>query len=153
MGTTFSVYLPSIDAPPTASRELKSEALSFGTEKIMIVDDEHSIIALVQELLKGLGYQTSGFMNSSDALNAFQANPKNYDLVITDQTMPELTGSELAECLLNIRRDIPIILITGHSELVTARQAMEKGIRKFMLKPVDITELASAIRETLDNPV
>lgn len=101
---------------------------------------------MMEELLRGLGYQATGFLHSPDALSAFQSGPQDYDLVITDQTMPEITGSELAERLLSIRKDIPIILITGHSEVISKEHALNLGVKKFILKPVDTGELAWAIQ-------
>ena len=152
-GSTFTIYLPraSITQAPAIESVFRSE--SFGTEKIMVVDDEHSIVAMEQESLGEMGYQVTGFVNSSDALKAFRDNPQDYDLVITDQTMPEITGSELATQLLTIRQDIPIILLTGHSDIITEEDALKMGIKKFRLKPLDIDELAGFIREILDTQI
>ena len=150
-GTTFTIFLPRVEMAQTSSNAPVSISLFHGTEKIMIVDDEHSLVAMEQELLQGLGYQTSGFISSPEALQAFQSSPLDYDLVITDETMPELTGSELAEHLLGIRPDIPIILMTGNNERITEEETLKIGIRKFFLKPTNIVDLARTIRGIFDN--
>ena len=88
--------------------------------------------------------------NSEEALEAFKAKPESLDLIITDQTMPKITGSELAKEILKIRAEMPIILCTGYSSMISAEKALEIGIKKFAVKPVDRKELAKIVRETLD---
>ncbi|MEM9491150.1 MAG: response regulator, partial [Myxococcota bacterium] len=149
-GTTFEVYFPSYQGeteetiqPPTAVRN--------GRETILMVDDEHDLVKIAKELLQGLGYDVTTFTSSRDAFEHFRKNPNRYDLVLTDQTMPELTGMQLSKKLLAIRGDIPIILVTGYSESVTAARVREAGIRALLMKPFSTYELGGAIRKTLES--
>jgi len=101
-------------------------------------------------MLQGLGYQVSVAANGTDAWDLFREDPSQYDLVITDQTMPEVTGINLAQKILGVRRDMPIILCTGYSEIISPEQAQEIGIRAFIMKPVAKKEMAETIRRVLD---
>ncbi len=152
-GTTFRVYFPRTGTNKVNSSTIKSmpETLLHGSEKIMIVDDDHSVIAMEQELLKQLGYRVSCFINSPDALKAFQINPHDYDLVITDQIMPDMSGTELTEYCVQIRPDIPVILLTGYGDVINEQQALDIGVRRFIIKPLDINHFSRSIREILDN--
>ncbi len=147
-GTTFTVYLPRIDqeSPPTPQSQ---EALPQGTERILFVDDEQTLALLGHEMLTCLGYQVEVFTNSQEALEAFHAAPQSFDLVITDQTMPQMTGAVLARELLRLRPDIPVILCTGFSHVLDAAQAQEIGIDAFLMKPVILRDLAVTIRQVL----
>jgi PAS domain S-box-containing protein len=147
-GTTFRVFLPRIeqDLPPPVEA---TEAPATGTERILFVDDEETLVDLGKEILQSLGYQVSAKMTSLEALETFRAQPEEFDLVITDMTMPGLTGKELAKQLLAIRPDIPIILCTGFSEIMDEKQAREAGIREFIMKPYGISGLANVVRKVL----
>ncbi|MBU2513486.1 PAS domain S-box protein [bacterium] len=149
-GSTFKVFLPRTDIILTSKIDQISKEQLSGQERILVVDDEHSVMVMEREILKELGYKVSGFDASTDALKAFRSCPHEYDLVITDQTMPKMTGAELAEHLLTVRPDIPIILITGYSEIISEEQAINIGIEKYLLKPLDITKLVGSMREVLD---
>jgi CheY-like chemotaxis protein len=118
------------------------------------VDDEHAVAEVVRGMLTILGYRTSARTSSIEALELFRAKPDQFDLVVTDMTMPNLTGDKLTGKLLEIRPDIPIILCTGFSEYITKEKAESLGIRELLLKPLVMKELAQAIRRVLDsNPV
>ncbi len=106
---------------------------------------------MLKEMLESLGYKVKARINSIDALDDFQAEPESFDLVITDQTMPNLTGVKLAEKILAIRPEIPVILCTGFSAVITAEKAREKGLRALIKKPVLRNELAETIRGVLDH--
>ena len=121
-----------------------------GTESILFVDDERALLEIGQRLMSKLGYRVEALASGAAALEAFTADPGSFDLVITDQTMPGLTGLDLAERLLRIRPDIPVILCTGFSGHVDADQARRLGIRRFMDKPLSYHELARTIRSVLD---
>lgn len=121
-----------------------------GHERILFVDDEEDMVDLGKEMLEPLGYTVSVKTNSFDALETFLAQPDAFDLVITDMTMPGLTGSELARELMNIRPDIPVILCTGFSELINEKQAEEEGIRAFVMKPYVIADMTRIIRKVLE---
>ncbi len=150
-GSTFRVYFPRLERAP-APESAEDREIPSGKERILFVDDEKQIIQVGKRLLEHLGYQVTAKDSSVEALNAFQAEAEAYDLVITDQTMPQLTGVELAAEMMHLRKDIPIILCTGYSEVVSAEQAKELGIREYLLKPIVARDLARAIRRVLDQP-
>jgi PAS domain S-box-containing protein len=148
-GTTFRLLLPRVDSPRPEEQE-PSQVLPTGSERVLFVDDEPTLADLGKEMLESLGYFVVTTTNSVDALECFREDPGAFDLVITDMTMPGLTGRELAEELMTIRPDIPVILCTGYSELMNGKQALEKGIREFVMKPYTIMGLANTIRKVLE---
>jgi CheY-like chemotaxis protein len=148
-GTTVHVLLPCVEKKPESDIQTSSD-VPLGKEKILLVDDEKSIIGVIQSMLERLGYQVTARTNSIDALEAFQANPDEYDLAITDFTMPDMTGMELAKKLLKLRPDLPIILSTGFTEKINEDQAKSQGIRAFVMKPIARDEIANIIRSLLD---
>jgi DNA-binding NtrC family response regulator len=117
---------------------------------VLLVDDEETVVDMAGEVLTGIGYQVVSRTSSRDALALLRMDPSRFDLVITDQTMPELTGIELAKEILSIRADMPIILCTGFSNVVDADVARQAGIRAFAMKPLTKKEIAKTIREVLD---
>jgi CheY-like chemotaxis protein len=149
IGSTFRIFLPvaQTDVKPEESRE---QVIPKGTERILFVDDEDLIMEWGQSALERLGYTVTALPNSTEALKLFSSDPSRFDLVITDQTMPKLTGLNLAKKLLKIRPDIRIILCTGHSDSVTPERAKEEGIKEFLMKPLRRQEFAEAIRRILD---
>ncbi len=147
-GSTLTVYLPRLERK-TASETDQQASVPTGTERILFIDDEELIVEMGEEMLKGLGYNVVRKTNGREALDLFKANPEAFDLVITDQTMPHLTGVELARAMISIRGDIPIILATGYSQRVDADSARAAGIRAFVMKPLTRSEIAHAIREVL----
>ena len=150
-GAAFHVYLPRVDAP--AAPDLKPEETeAAGNEHILFVDDEEVLAYLGKQALERLGYRVTATSDSREALDAFRADPAAFDVVVTDQTMPDLTGDALARELRRIRPDIPIILTTGFSEVLTEEKAKEIGIRAILNKPVPSTELAQTIRSVLAMP-
>ncbi len=150
-GTTFCVYLPAIDGVEEEENHLQTfNELLGGNEHVLLVDDETVIIEMEQQMLERLGYRVTARTNSQDALKVFAAAPDQFDLVITDMTMPVMTGDRLARKLLEIRSDIPIILCTGYNEGISEEKALSIGIRKYVMKPLVKNELASAIRAVLD---
>jgi PAS domain S-box-containing protein len=148
-GSTFTVYLPRA-AEVTPTETVKEDAIPTGHEKVLFVDDEEALAEMGQELLERLGYRVTTRTSSLDALATLKANPAAYDLIITDQTMPEMTGAELAEAVLAVRRDMPVILCTGFSHIVDADQARAAGVRAFAMKPLTKREIAETIRRVLD---
>ena len=153
-GTTFQVFLPRLSSISQPAEKNPLLPLSGGKESILLVDDEVELIYAGRKMLERLGYQV---VTASDGLEAFQhfiAEPNRFDLVITDQTMPDMTGEMLAREMLNIRSDLPIILCSGHgpsadSELCHQR-AKEIGIRELISKPFEREEMTRAIRRVLD---
>ena len=149
-GSVLSVYLPAAPAVAEPKSETVSwETLPTGTERILFVDDEESIVELGQGVLCRLGYTVVAKRSGSEALETFRKDGA-FDLVITDQTMPEITGVMLAAELLKLKSDLPVILFTGYSESVSRETAQEVGIREFLMKPLSKRELAGAVRRALD---
>lgn len=147
-GTTFNVFLPQI-AHEIVHEHETSWVLPTGSERVLFVDDEHVLAELGKEMLEALGYAVTTMTNAHDALNAFRNRPEAFDLVITDMTMPGLTGRELAKELMALKPDLPVILCTGFSELVNANEVKESGIRELVMKPYAINNLAVTIRQVL----
>ncbi len=149
-GSTFNVYFPKTDIENKKSVEQIYTPLPKGHEHILFIDDEKDIVHLYRQILENLGYKVTTKTNSLDTVKDFKKNPDSYDLVITDQTMPNMTGAELAKEILAIRPDIPIILCTGYSETISHEKALELGIKDMILKPLTMTTIASSIRKFLD---
>lgn len=149
-GTTFHVYFPCLQKEKTEPQTLKTRLLPRGTEKILFLDDEKDLIEIGSKMLSELGYSVETRLNPLEALAIFRDNPNRFDLIITDMTMPNMTGEKLANEILKIRADIPIILCTGFRQELTARQLSETGIRMVIMKPLTVTELAKAVRSVLD---
>lgn len=147
-GTAFNILLPRIETETVEEAELL-EPLPTGHERILFVDDEETLVEMGGEMLKELGYEFVGSTSSLEALETFRAQPDGFDLVITDMTMPDKTGLELAREMMAIRPDIPIILCTGFSGVTSEERAKAIGIREFMLKPLLMRELANTIRKVL----
>jgi len=148
-GTTFNIFLPRIVEEGSQDIDLAT-SLPRGNERVLFVDDEHVLADLGEQMLKPLGYTVTTETNSIEALEIFKAQPQSFDLVVTDMTMPCMTGLELAGKLLQIRADIPIILCSGFSEMATPDKARATGIREFVMKPVDLSEMAKIVRRVLD---
>ena len=123
--------------------------LPTGKERILFVDDEKTAVDVMQLMLEKLGYKVTGRTSSIEALEAFRNKPDAFDLVITDMTMPNMTGKDLAKEMMSIRSDIPIILCTGFSEKIDERRAEEMGISAFVMKPIVMGQIANTIREVL----
>jgi signal transduction histidine kinase/ActR/RegA family two-component response regulator len=148
-GTTFHVLLPNIGAEVLPVIEPETQ-LPGGRERILFVDDEKAAVDAMQSILERLGYNVTAITSSIEALEAFRHHPEAFDLVITDQTMPNRTGKELAEALASIRPDMPIILCTGFSEQIDERKAKTMGISAFVMKPIIMRDIANTIREVLN---
>ena len=151
-GTTFTVYLPVVKHQEYVTP--KEDALTpivGGNERILIVDDQEMIVQMEREMIERLGYHATARTSSTEALEAFRAKPDEFDLVITDMTMPNMTGDKLAEELHRIRSDVPVILCTGFSEIISPENADALGITGFLMKPVVWKDLAGMIRKVLNN--
>jgi len=148
-GSTFNVFFPRIKAV-TEKKNIPPLDVPMGKERILLVDDEEPVLRSEQSMLLSLGYKVIAIAKSDEALKLFHVQPNEFDLVITDQTMPIMTGSELSRKLRRIRSDIPIILCTGFSEAVDEDKARTKGIREFIMKPFTTKEMAETIRRVLD---
>src|ERR1700733_4230237 len=131
-------------ANPPASAAVRELPRGRG-ETVMIVDDEPMLVALAEEMLAGLGYEPVGFGSSRVALQALRAKPERFDLVLTDEAMPELVGTELAREIRLLRPDIPIILMSGHGGATLAQRAAAIGVKEVLHKPLQRVDLAEAL--------
>ncbi len=148
-GTTFTIYLPVVNNISQPAPDM-SEEICGGAENILFVDDDLSITKMQQQRLERMGYAVSVFTDSLEALEIFSSSPDNFDIVITDMTMPKMTGDRLAVEIKKIRPDVPVILCTGYSEKINIRAGVDLQIDGFLMKPVDKVQMARAIRKFLD---
>ncbi len=149
-GTSFSINLP-IAEEGVEKNQTETDVIPTGEERILFVDDEEMLVSMAKSMLEQLGYSVTTSLNGIEALVLFRSQPEAFDLVITDQTMPQLTGVELSGQLLKLRPDIPIILCTGYSSLVSRKKADSIGIKEFALKPLQRKDLAVLIRKVLED--
>jgi len=150
-GTTFSVFLPTIGGETEVTANESQTEIPLGNkEHILFVDDEQVLVEIGEQMLTRLGYQVTTRTSSLEALDLFRAKRSLFDLVITDLTMPNMVGVDLAREIHRIRPDIPVILCTGYSERLTERRAKELGISEFLMKPIAMEQIATTIRNILD---
>jgi PAS domain S-box-containing protein len=149
IGSVFTIYLPQIMGEAETDAASEGE-IPTGSERILFIDDEEALVEIGEDILAELGYEVTSRMSSMDALTLVKEDPSYFDLVITDQTMPNMTGIDLTKEILTIRRDMPIIMCTGFSHLVDADKATASGIRAFAMKPLTKREIARTIRNVLD---
>jgi signal transduction histidine kinase/CheY-like chemotaxis protein len=148
-GSTFHIYLPLIDEQEKSEIEA-AESLPTGNERILFIDDEETLVDLGKQLLEKLGYEVVARTNSLEAFELFRKKPDQFDLVITDMTMPRMTGDGLAKKLIGIRPDVPIILCTGYSSKVSKNKVKRMGVKAFIMKPLLIRDLSVVVRKVLD---
>ncbi len=152
-GTAFQVYLPRLDGvgPGDIPEPVAAEpiAVSSRGEHILFIDDEPVLAHIGEKILKRLGYKVTVKTSSLEALELFSARPEDFDLIISDQTMPHLTGVQLAQKIIRLRPETPIILCTGSSETVAAKKAKEDGIWDYLVKPFNVGDLAKTIKRVL----
>ncbi len=145
-GTDIEIYLPLLEVEG-------EEVMPFPTvsEKVLLVDDEETLAMLGQRMLEHLGYNVTVKTSSLKALELFSEKPDRFDLVITDMTMPHMTGADLSVQFMRIRPDIPVILCTGFSEMISEEKAEKMGIRSFVTKPLSMRVLSETVRKVLDS--
>jgi PAS domain S-box-containing protein len=148
-GSCFKVFLPGFHEESSENMD-QCEVAPTGTERILFIDDEAMIVSMAVDMLGGLGYQTTAYTSPRASLDAFRATPDAWDIVVTDFSMPEMTGIELVQEMLAIRPDVPIILISGFLEKLDEARARELGVVQTLMKPLTEEALAQVIRETLD---
>jgi len=149
-GTAFQVLFPRADG--VEKKEEKSvQGIPIGSEKILLIDDELHLAEMYQRMLAMLGYHVDSRTSPVEAVEAVRANPQKYDLVITDMTMPQMTGYNLAKKLMEIRPNLPVVLCTGFSDQINEDKARSVGILAFLLKPVLFHDLAATLRKVLDD--
>ncbi len=153
-GTAFHLFFPALQIQDNYTTDSKETPKTYptGNERILVIDDEEVISELYKKFLQWHGYTVTTKNNSKEAFETFKASPEDFDLIITDQTMPFLTGSELAQKLLQIKPALPIILCTGYSSVISEKNAKDLGITKFLMKPINIGDLTITVRKVLDNP-
>ena len=148
-GTLFNVYLPLAHAEAASEQEDEGPA-ARGTEHVLLVDDEPGILRITSQMLKGLGYMVTTAAGGPEAWDIFRKHPGRFRLVITDQVMPGLSGMGLAGKVFKAAPDVPVILITGYSETVSAEQAKRAGVSAFLMKPLTRKEVAETVRRVID---
>jgi PAS domain S-box-containing protein len=151
-GSTFQIYFPIIESNKKENCHSNKKAnYAHGTEKIMLVDDEEIIGSLEKKILQSLGYDVVAFTSSIKALSFFEKNHNEFDLVITDMTMPGLSGADFTKKIHQINRDFPVIICTGFSELIDKKKAIELGVKDYVMKPISIASFSKTIRDVLDH--
>ena len=148
-GTTFRIFLPKVKDGTTEIGKTSQE-ITKGSENILLIDDEAELAMIVREMLEDIGYTVTVRANGLEALELFRRDADLFDLVITDQIMPHITGIELSRALLRIRPDIPIILCSGFKDQSIEEQIETAGIREFLMKPITLGNISKAIRKVLD---
>ena len=149
-GTEIHVYLPILESTPIDLKDAQTESIQSGSEHILLVDDEPTIVDMTKAILERLGYRVTPLTCSIEALNTFRSDPKQFDLIISDMTMPHMTGLQLAGKIKSICPDMPIIICTGFSDQISESFIKEIGIQGYIVKPILIKQMASAIRKALD---
>jgi len=150
VGSTFRVYLPLIEAEPKVTEKVDAPMPEGRGESVLLADDEKALVRMWSEILQTRGYAPEGFSDSRAALDAFRADPYQYDLLITDLTMPGVTGLELIREVRALRPELPIILMTGFSEKNSIDRAQELSVSSLLTKPVSARKLVTEIRKVLD---
>jgi CheY-like chemotaxis protein len=148
-GTRFEIWLPVTAEIGRRAVEVVREPARGRGETVMIVDDEGMLVALAEEMLAGLGYEPVGYQSSSAALQAFRANPRRFDLVLTDEAMPDVVGTELAREIRLIRPEVPIILMSGHGGATLENRAAAMGVNEVLHKPLQRADLAESLARAL----
>ena len=149
-GTTFEIFLPRIESDQIQEQQ-SSEPEIKDKEVILLIDDEEMMVDVTGKILERLGYTVVTKTNSIEAMEMFQENPDKFDLVITDQVMPNMTGLQLAQNMLSIRPNIPVIVCTGFPENISSEEAKNLGIKELIFKPLSREEIAEIVRTVLDN--
>jgi CheY-like chemotaxis protein len=148
-GSAFHILLPLVEEPPRTPEEPADESVSLEHGRILLVDDEPDIVEAEKTMLERLGYAVVASVSSVEALKVFDADPQQFDIIITDQTMPDMTGMALAKKIIEKRRDVPVILCTGYSEVLSEEEIQKAGIRELVMKPVSKKEMYEILRRAL----
>jgi PAS domain S-box-containing protein len=151
-GSTFDIYLPCVEEENHQVEKERPDISLRGSERILVIDDEEDLVTVMEKYLSSLGYDVTTSTSSPDALRIFRDKPDRFDLVITDMTMPQMTGLKLSQEIHTTRPEIPIILSTGYEVSITKTEAQQNGIREFVMKPIRFNEFSVLIRNVLDGP-
>ncbi len=152
-GTIFRVRLPIAQVESGLDQVVALGELQGGSGRILLVDDEEQVVQVTGEILQSLGYEIVGKSSPLEALQLFSSSPNDFDMIITDLTMPGLTGLELSERVKRLRPDIPVILFTGYSDQVSKDAALKAGIKEYCMKPISMRKLAHVVGRFLGNPL
>jgi DNA-binding NtrC family response regulator len=150
-GTTFAIWLPLAGETARPLPKAARQAPRGNGEAVMIVDDEPALVTLAEEMLAELGYEPAGFESSVAAMEAFRADPQRFDLVLTDEAMPDLTGTELAREIRRLRAGIPVVLMSGYGGTALAARAAAAGVREVLRKPLESRDLAESVARVLES--
>jgi PAS domain S-box-containing protein len=148
-GSTFTIYLPHSPVTLITAETATSASLRGRGERVLLIDDEAPVLAAIAEVLSRLGYEVVSFSDSHAALAAFVATPERFDVVVTDETMPGLTGTELARTIRSHRPDLPIVLVSGYTGAIPTQQAFAIGVSELLSKPIQSHEMASTLARVL----
>ena len=149
VGTTFKLYFPELQQEDADGLEIDQKQLQIGSGRILLVDDEQSILGMLSGLLSAAGYEVTSCTDPQAALSSFTKDLNRYDILITDMTMPGMTGYDLARHVLRLRPELPVILCTGYSELISKEDTIQAGIQRYIMKPVSGHRLAAMVYELL----
>lgn len=149
-GTVFNIYLPVVKVTLLPEKNQLKPPLSRGGERILLVDDEQQLVRIMRQMLESLGYSVTSFTDSLEALAHFKEHPRDFDLILSDLTMPKLIGPELAKRIFELRADAKVIICTGFSERLPKEQVDSLGMKGMLMKPVTVVDLAVAVRKALD---
>ncbi len=149
-GTTFSLYFPVCCDLGGQSSKVMETTVPRGSERMLLVDDEENVLKILKEMSEHLGYQVTAVSDSTEAYALFRSRPDDFDLVVTDQTMPGLTGIALAQKIFTLKPRMPVIICTGFSEALTQGKARELGLAGYIMKPVVMDDFARVVRRALE---
>jgi PAS domain S-box-containing protein len=148
-GSTFTIYLPRAQGAPVTAEEAATPLSRGNGERVLLVDDEANVLAMTAQVLSRLGYEPVSFSDSHAALAAFEAAPRSFDVVVTDDVMPGLTGTGLASVLRQQRRELPIVLVSGYSGPILAQRALAAGVSELLVKPLQSRDIAATLARVL----
>jgi DNA-binding NtrC family response regulator len=151
VGTRFEIWLPVAGETAVPPVEVSGTLPRGNGEIVMIVDDERPLVALAEEIIAQLGYEPVGFDSSSAALAAFRTAPERFDAVLTDESMPELLGTELAQAIRELRRAVPIVLMTGYGGAQLTDRAADIGVNEVLRKPLHLRDVAESLARVLES--
>jgi len=149
-GTTVKIFLPVSSAIANEKNiVVHTPSISGNSERILWVDDDPMLVELGKETLECFGYKVTATTSAMEALRLFRADPNGYDLIITDQTMPEMAGDQLAKEAMSVRSDVPVVICSGFSAALNAETALNLGVKKMLMKPLNVDNLAEEVRMAL----
>jgi CheY-like chemotaxis protein len=148
-GSTFTIYLPRAQGAPVTAEEAETPLPRGNGERVLLVDDDANVLEMTAQVLSRLGYEPVSFSDSHAALAAFEGAPRSFDVVVADDVMPGLTGTELASVLRRQRRELPIVLVSGYSGPILAQRALAAGVSELLVKPLQSRDIAAALARVL----